>query len=254
MNNRFYRDWPAGRLESFTVGYRQTDLWIGVDSFRPEMKEAVYNSVVKIHTGLNECIKKNPAFLTSLDPLELELFEQPKIIEQMIKATKLASVGPMAAVAGAVADGIGDLLIENFNCLEVIVENGGDIFVRNHKPMVVSVYAGASKLSGKVGLEIPPGQWGVCTSSGTVGHSLSFGQADAVTVVSPTAAIADAFATAYGNMVKGAEDIEKVLNLVLNKEVKTVLIIVGDKLGVVGHHPLKFLEGEKGYKPLDLKT
>ncbi|MDD8020138.1 MAG: UPF0280 family protein [Acidobacteriota bacterium] len=249
MSNRFYRDWPSGRLQSFTVSYRETDLWIGVDRFRPEMEEAVFDAVVKIHAELNECIKKNPAFLTSLEPLELSW--QPEIIDQMLKATRLAPVGPMAAVAGAVADKIGKLLMENFDAREFIVENGGDIFVRNDKPMVVSVYAGASKLSGKVGLEIPPGQWGICTSSGTVGHSLSFGRADAVTVVSPTATVADAFATAYGNMVKGAEDIEKVLNLALNKEVETVLIIVGDKLGVVGKHSLKFFEPEKVHESKD---
>jgi ApbE superfamily uncharacterized protein (UPF0280 family) len=172
----------------------------------------------------------------------------------MMEATRLAGVGPMAAVAGAVADRVGHLLLENFGCREVVVENGGDIFIRNDRPLVVSVYAGASKLSGRVGLEMPPGEWGVCTSSGTVGPSLSFGQADAVTVVSADATLADAFATAYGNLVKEAEDIEKVLAQALNEKVETLLIIVGDRLGIVGRHSLKFLERARGYQPLDLKT
>lgn len=252
MSNRFYRDWSSDRLQSFTVRFRETDLWIGVDSYRPEMKEAVYKEVISCHTELNRCITKYPAFLTSLEPLEFHW--QSEIIKRMMEATRLAGVGPMAAVAGAVADRVGHFLLENFSCREVVVENGGDIFIRNDRPLVVSVYAGASKLSGRVGLEMPPGEWGVCTSSGTVGHSLSFGQADAVTVVSPDATLADALATAYGNLVKEAEDIEKVLAQALNEKVETLLIIVGDRLGIVGRHSLKFLERARGCQPLDLKT
>jgi len=252
MSNRFYRDWSSGRLQSFMVRFWETDLWIGVDSFKPQMEEVVYKEIVSIHTELNDCIKRHPAFLTSLRPLDFHW--QSEIIEQMMEATRLASVGPMAAVAGAIADKIGHFLVENFGCREVVVENGGDIFVRNERPLVVSVYAGASKLSGKVGLEIPPGEWGICTSSGTVGHSLSFGRAEAVTVVSPNATLADAFATAYGNLVKRAEDIEKVLALALNEKVETLLIIVGDRLGFIGRHSLRFMEGAKSYQPLDLKT
>jgi len=252
MSNRFYRDWSSGRLRSLAVSYKGTDLWIGVDSFKPQMEEVVYKEIVSIHAELNDCIKRHPAFLTSLQPLELS--GQSEIIEQMIEATRLASVGPMAAVAGAIADRIGHFLLEAFGCREVVVENGGDIFVKNEQTVLVSVYAGASKLSGKVGLEIPAGEWGICTSSGTVGHSLSFGRADAVTVISSTATVADAFATAYGNRVKCAEDIEKVLNLALNEKVETVLIIAGDKLGIIGRHSLKFLERAKGYQLLDLKT
>jgi len=101
---------------------------------------------------------------------------------------------------------------------------------------------------------MPPGEWGVCTSSGTVGNSLSFGWADAVTVVSPDATLADALATAYGNLVKEAEDIEKVLALALNEKVETLLIIVGDQLGIIGRHSLKFQERARGCQPLDLKT
>jgi hypothetical protein len=101
---------------------------------------------------------------------------------------------------------------------------------------------------------MPPGEWGVCTSSGTVGHSLSFGRAEAVTVVSPNATLADAFATAYGNLVKRAEDIEKVLAQALNEKVETLLIIGGDRLGLIGRHSLRFLESARSYQPLDLKT
>jgi len=252
MSNRFYRDWSSGRLQSFTVRFRETDLWIGVDSFRPEMEEAVYKEVISCHTELNRCSTKYPAFLTSLRPLAFPW--QSEIIEQMMEATRLAGVGPMAAVAGAIADRVGHFLLENFGSREVVVENGGDIFVRNDRPLVVSVYAGASKLSGRVGLEMSPGEWGVCTSSGTVGPSLSLGQADAVTVISSTATVADAFATAYGNLVKRAEDIEKVLAQASNERVETLLIIVGDRLGLIGRHSLRFLEGVKSYQSLDLKT
>jgi len=121
---------------------------------------------------------------------------------------------------------------------EVIVENGGDIFLATSKERTIGIYAGSSPLSLKIGMVIGPedSPLGVCTSSGTVGPSLSFGKADAVCVLSKSTALADAGATAVGNIVREKKDIE--LGLERGKEIEGilgVLIILGEKMGVWGN-------------------
>jgi hypothetical protein len=118
---------------------------------------------------------------------------------------------------------------------EVIVENGGDIFLSTKKGRLVAVFAGDSPLSGRIALKISPGEVGVCTSSGTVGHSLSFGKADAVVVVSPDTLLADAAATALGNRVRSEEDIKKALHFAQEiPGIKGVVVVKGEKLGAWG--------------------
>ncbi|WP_018963789.1 UPF0280 family protein [Coprothermobacter platensis] len=241
MNNeRFYRSWHSGRFQSFIVGYKETDLWIGVDKYYPEMPEATLNLIKKVRKQLDDYIDANPDFLLSFEPITDE--NATSVAKKMIRASKMADVGPMAAVAGAVADEIGAFLSYEFGCKELIVENGGDISVKVQEPITISVYAGDSPLSGRIGLSIPQGVCGVCTSSATVGPSISFGKADAVTVISKTAAVADAFATFYGNRVKQEEDMEKVLGETLPPQVDTLLIVMKDMMGIVGKHKLQIVE------------
>jgi ApbE superfamily uncharacterized protein (UPF0280 family) len=154
----------------------------------------------------------------------------------MAKAAEKANVGPMAAVAGAFAEFVGlDLLKYS---PEVIVENGGDIFLKSTKSRLVGVYAGEdSPLTGRVALKIEPldTPLGVCTSSGTVGHSLSFGKADAVVVLSHSTALADAAATAIGNIVKAETDVQKALDFARSvKGLVGAAVIINDKMGVWG--------------------
>jgi ApbE superfamily uncharacterized protein (UPF0280 family) len=161
--------------------------------------------------------------------------DAPSIVKDMAEAARTVGVGPMAAVAGAIAEAVGvDLLVHT---PEVIVENGGDIFMKLLKSRLIGVYAGESAITGKIALEISPEETplGVCTSSGTVGHSLSLGAADAVIILSHSAALADAAATAIGNIIKSAEDIAVAIEKVqLINGVTGVVIIKGDKLGVWG--------------------
>jgi len=141
----------------------------------------------------------------------------------------------MAAVAGAIAEAVGRALLEESR--EVVVENGGDCFLRVDSPLQIGIFAGPSVLSEKLALRIRPEQTplGVCTSSGTVGPSLSFGRADAVTVISPSAAIADAAATRIGNQVKNRGDINRALAVAPEIEgVLGVVIIMGDRVGAWG--------------------
>jgi ApbE superfamily uncharacterized protein (UPF0280 family) len=120
---------------------------------------------------------------------------------------------------------------------EVIVENGGDIFLEIERPRRMGIFAGSSPLSNRIGIDIQPDRtpMGVCTSSGTVGHSQSFGRADAVVVLSPWTALADAVATAAGNRVKSPQNINEALTFAMNMAgVEGIVVIIGDRIGVRG--------------------
>jgi hypothetical protein len=141
----------------------------------------------------------------------------------------------MAAVAGAIAEQVGLALLEESS--EVVVENGGDCFIKVDSPLHVGILAGQSTLSGRVALKIHPENTpvGVCTSSGTVGHSFSLGRADAVTVIAPSTALADALATMACNQVRGENDIRKAITFAQQVEgVLGVIVMVGEKIGAWG--------------------
>ncbi|MGA8849614.1 MAG: UPF0280 family protein [Dehalococcoidia bacterium] len=229
---RFYRHWiKDSDLVSFEVTVKQTDLYIRAQR---NLKDKALNSVLKHRAPLEAYIDHHPLFLTTLDTYQAEA-EAPAIVKEMARVSQLTGVGPMAAVAGAIAEAVGrDLLAFSS---EVIVENGGDIFLKIAQKRLVGVYAGQSSFTQKIALDIMPRETplGICTSSGTVGHSLSLGSADAVIVLSPSAALADAAATALGNMVQAADDIPKAIEKAQSIEgLRGVVIIVGDKMGVWG--------------------
>ncbi len=165
----------------------------------------------------------------------------PEIVKEMMKAAKAAMVGPMAAIAGAIAQKIGFKLLEEYIVDDVIVENGGDIFLNAKHSIDVAIYAGSSPLSMKLSLEIPPEflPCGVCTSSGTVGHSLSFGKADAVVVGHKDVAIADAFATKLANRVRTKTDIQDTLRLCKKYALLSVAVVKDDAFGLAGHFKVK---------------
>lgn len=226
-------------LTPFRVTIRETDLFLLAQrKLESETREAV----IRYRWQIEEYIRNHPEFLTSLTPMGNEP-HAPKIVKEMLKASRLANVGPMASVAGAIAEFVGKDLI-SFSP-EVICENGGDIFIASSKERVVGIFAGKSPLSLKVGLRIKPGDTplGVCSSSGTVGHSMSFGRADAVCVLSKSAALADAAATSIGNLIKGKGDIERGLNYGSHVEgVIGVLIILGEVMGMRGELELARLD------------
>jgi ApbE superfamily uncharacterized protein (UPF0280 family) len=229
---RFYRHWiKDDDLVSFEVAVKQTDLYI---RSRRNLKDKALDSVLKHRRPLESYIGRHPLFLTTLDPYQAEA-EAPAIVKEMARVSQLTGVGPMAAVAGAIAEAVGrDLLAFS---PEVIVENGGDIFLKISKKRLVGIYAGQSSFTRKIALEIMPRETplGVCTSSGTVGHSLSLGGADAVIVLSPSTALADAAATALGNIVNAADDIPQAIGKARSIEgLRGLVIIVGDKMGVWG--------------------
>lgn len=260
VRERFYRATMGTRVHSWVLSIRESDLWIGVDpaSWRPEM-EAVARAALldarsqieryagSIH-GANGAHGSDPApadtpppFLASLVPLPDDP-AAPPVVRAMLQAGIEAGVGPMAAVAGAVAEHVGRTLRTAFSCKEIIIENGGDLWLAFDRPLTISVYAGTSPLSGLLAIELDPAHspCGLCTSSGTVGPSLSFGYADAAVILCRDAATADAWATAACNRIQTAEDIGPTLTfLKTHPEVLAGLIVVGDRLGIQGAFRLR---------------
>ncbi len=219
-------------LVKFEVIVKETDLLVRADR---DLSSETRESILKYRHQLETYIAANPEFQESLSPVK-NAPHAPGIVREMLRTSRLADVGPMAAVAGAIAESVARDLLPLSR--EVIIENGGDIYLVTSKERAVSIYAGTSPFSHKLGILIEPGETplGVCTSSGTVGPSLSFGKADAVCILSKSAALADAAATAVGNVVKEKKDIE--LGLERGKEIEGVLgivIIVGEKIGVWGN-------------------
>ncbi|MBA7560491.1 hypothetical protein ES708_02117 [subsurface metagenome] len=230
---RTYRNRVSkGSLASFQVKVKETDLYIGADT---DCTDVALQSVRRHRECVEEYIRHNPSFMDSMTPVAPDAFAPP-IIREMIEASGRCGVGPMASVAGAIARHVGlDLMKHSDN---VIIENGGDIFLRlMNKDATVGIFAGDSPLSYKVSIKVKSGgsPFGICTSSGTIGHSTSFGRADAVCVTSQSATLADAAATSIGNRVKREGDIKGALDYGMGIEgVLGVLIIVGDKLGIRG--------------------
>ncbi|MDD4179881.1 MAG: UPF0280 family protein [Candidatus Margulisbacteria bacterium] len=229
---RTYRNYiKAENLVKFEVIEKETDLLILAES---NLYEKAQTAVLKYRAEIENYISHDPQFQKSYSPVRVR-HDAARIIRQMADAAKKVKVGPMAAVAGAVAEFVGRDLLAFTN--EIIVENGGDIFLKINQPRKVGIFAGASPFSEKIALEIEPQPkpFSVCTSSGTVGPSFSFGKADAVVVIAESALLADAAATAIGNVVKEVADIEQ--GLAVAKKIKGldgVLIIKDDQLGALG--------------------
>ena len=217
---RFYRDWVLAKdLYQARVAVKETDLQILAD--KPIDTDFVQKKIQAYRFAIEGYIFKDKRFLTSLKPITVEL-TAPLIVREMAETSRAANVGPMAAVAGAVAQFLGrDLL--RFGYKEVIIENGGDIFLKIRKVRKVGIYAGKSKLWQGLSIKIKPQDTpiGICTSSGSVGHSLSFGLADSVTILSKNASLADAVATAVGNLVSTKKDLVQAIDFA--KSVKGIL-------------------------------
>jgi hypothetical protein len=210
-------------LIAVQVQIQETDLHILASR---DVKERATELVLQYRLQIENYIVKHPLFLATLDPLPLD-FLAPPLIREMLAAGQKAGVGPMAAVAGAIAEFVGKTLADE-GVSEIIVENGGDIYMQRSRECSVAIFAGQSPLSRKVGLRLPAALMpvGVCTSSGTVGHSLSFGKADAAVVVARSTALADAVATRIGNEVD--------LGLGAKKAVERALARAGEVAGIEG--------------------
>lgn len=244
---RLYRHAAGGsNFKTFTVAVKETDLWIAVprNSYSEALPGQIEELVWRLRRQLDSYIETHPDFALTRDPYLTE-GAVPEIALQMTRAGNAVGVGPMAAVAGALAEAVGERLLRH--CSQVIVENGGDIFMKTVEPVRVAVLAGRSPLSKKIALLVEPDgrPCGICTSSGTTGHAYSRGKADAAVILSPSAALADAAATAAGNLVQGPADLEQALDFARRSAgVTGALLICGEKIALWGQLQIEPLAPE----------
>lgn len=229
---RFYRNQDSKRFERFTVCYKETDLLI----FAPvKLPEFCFTVVRNLRLMLDEYIRENPYFAKTLLPINVS-FDAISEIKEMAASSALVGIGPMAAVAGIFAEKVGKEVLKKTD--EVIVENGGDIFIKTDDDCKIGVYAGKdSPFTDQFVIMLKSSQMplGVCSSSGMIGHSFSQGKADVVTAISKSTALADAAATAVANWVKEKKDINVALNRAKQIKGLTGLLIIKDnEIGVWG--------------------
>ncbi|MCX5707263.1 MAG: UPF0280 family protein [Candidatus Omnitrophica bacterium] len=220
---RFYRDWvKAGNLHITHIIAKETDLQISTNKLLD--KRFVEENVRSLRWDIENYISRDHRFLTALKPLAIEI-NAPLIIKEMARQAGIANVGPMSTVAGAIAEFLGRALLKK-GYKDVIVENGGDIFLKSRKARLIGIYSGRSKLWNKLRLKIKPKDTplAICTSSGTIGHSLNFGCADSVVILAKNTLLADAVATAACNRVNSKEDLQKALDF--SRSIKGILGVV----------------------------
>ena len=230
-HERTYRQLVDGHLPPVRVTVQETDLCVYAQDISVDV---VRDAIIDQRGHIEGYIRRHPSFKLSHQPWPDDPVAPP-IIRDMIAAGKKASVGPMAAVAGAMAEAVGRFLLDRTD--EIIIENGGDIFMITGHDAIVGVYAGNSPLSLKIGLKIKPSQTplSICSSSGTVGHSTSYGKADAVCVLSRSCALADASATAIANHVQYPDDIESAI--LWGRTIPGIVgmpVLIQDKMGMWG--------------------
>lgn len=230
---RFYRQWPeTPGLVSFDVAEAETDLHVRADR---NLEGIVRKLVRRFRADIESYAKREPAFFSSLDPLPLPP-RCPDIVRRMLRAGREYGVGPMAAVAGAMAEAVGrELLKRSGQCM---IENGGDLFVKLDRPARLGLYAGPdSPFSRRLNLVIESAEdgVGVCASSGFVGHSFSHGKADAVVAMARDTSLADAAATAICNRVCDPADIARVIEEERARgKLLGLVVAMGQRMGVFG--------------------
>ena len=210
-HERFYRGWQAPEgLVTFQVKEAQSDLFIAAER---DLADVALTALREARRQVEELGNSFPAFLTSLEPLELPQ-RAPHLCRRMAKAASLCGVGPMAAVAGAIAEEVALALLPHSSA--VIVENGGDIYARVNRPLRLLLYAGKDAPAVPLVVEALPEGAGIATSSATIGPSLSLGAAQAATVLADNAALADACATALANRISRPQDLSTAVEWALS--------------------------------------
>jgi len=239
IKKRFYRNFVReNELIKFEVRIEESDLFIMAEK---NLKREAEEELSLQRRILKDYIIKDAEFYTSFSPRPVEK-SAPEIVKLMSQSSFLTNTGPMASVAGAIAEKVGEKLLKFSN--QVIVENGGDIYLKTNKECIVGIFAGNSPFSMKIGIKILPSPFpkGIATSSGKIGHSFSYGNADSVTVVSNSATFSDGAATYFGNLVKSPDDFMKILEEIKNFPfVEGILIIFEEELFAWGEIELVYL-------------
>lgn len=220
--------------ENFDMKETQTT----IISDKPQAIQVAIESIKNNRRELEIYVRVNPKFLYSLKPISVP--EKPIVAKLMAEAAIKADVGPMAAVAGAIAD-LAVNEMTRTGCEVAVVEDGGEISAQSNTPVDVAVAAGEEPLSKKFGFRLKDFPIGIATSSGRFSHALSFGDAEAAIVFCKNATLADAAATAVGNVIKG-ENVQVAIKEGINKGlaikgIEGVLIIYKGQVGTAGKIP-----------------
>ncbi len=219
------------RYRTFT--YREAVIRICCEAF-----DAVTHEIVRQRQILEDYIRRHPAFGDSFEPVEL-LPEAPEVARRMAQAARAVGVGPMAAVAGAMAQWAAEAGLKA-GAAEAIVDNGGDIYLQAAEPVVVGLHAGMGKPANRLAFSLQPADTpvAICSSSGRMGHSTSLGQCDLATVVARDAALADAAATQAANLVRMVEDVDAALERIVAIDgIDGLVVVKDDRIGLAGCLP-----------------
>lgn len=242
---RWYRQYMGARFQSLEYKYLETDIWMAYDITCSISKTKIIALIDKktkeLHRLFNDHFYIHSEFKHSLIPVEVDA-SYPKIIQELCEISQKTEVGPMAGIAAVFAREIAILCKNEFHFEEIIVENGGDIYMDIRKDISVLLYAGNHPLSNKMHIvvEANDSPLGLCASSGTFGHSLSLGKADLVAVACKDPILADQLATALANQILKADDIKKVLNIhTYDKDILSLLIFADNEFGMKGKFRLK---------------
>ena len=226
---RIYRNYkPKIGEYKFNITIKESDLFFVTDK---DVKEKAYFSLLKYRKIIEEHIKEYPEFFSSLRPLKIPEKPLSKIILSMYKASEKANVGPFSAVAGAISQFVA-LDLKKY-CKEILIENGGDIFIYGNKDRIVAL-KGVNNLNLGIKIKKEKLPLAVCSSSSKIGHSLSFGNADLVTVIAKDGALADAFATSICNKIKKKANLIKILEEVSLDEIIGIIVIYNNKIAIKG--------------------
>lgn len=224
----------------------QTHIRLTTDLENNNLKQYIF----EIRNDLKRYIRKNQDFLVSLEPLKIKEDDLSPIVLKMYESSSCAEVGPMACVAGTISEMSLDYLIDNGSKCS-IVENGGDIALINDQEVLCGIYSNNEILGNNIAFKIKARKkpLGICTSSGKIGHSISFGSSDSVSVISKSPSIADGLATRIANEVIGEDSESKVSNALECAEnyrefYEGVLIISDENVGTVGRLP-KIVESDE---------
>jgi ApbE superfamily uncharacterized protein (UPF0280 family) len=200
--------------------------------------DTVTAEIIRQRKILELYIDRHPEFGRSFVPIEVH-DDAPQVARQMAQAARLVGVGPMASVAGAMAQCACQVALDASDT-EAIVENGGDIYLKAAEPVLIALGTGTVKVANNLAFSLNPNDTpvSICSSSGRMGHSKSFGKCDLATVVAKDAALADAAATQSANMVKSIEDVDHALERIKNIEgVEGVIIVKDERIGLAGKLP-----------------
>ncbi|MFT5699621.1 MAG: ApbE superfamily uncharacterized protein (UPF0280 family) [Desulforhopalus sp.] len=200
--------------------------------------EQITGAVIDERKKLEAYIQRHPEFKSALTPLEL-LHDAPEVALRMARASQSTGLGPMASVAGTLAQ-FGVEAAQAVGCQEAIVENGGDLYIMSPTPVTIGIYAGDNSIGAQLAFHILPEELplAICSSSSKMGHSLSFGHCELATVVARDAALADSAATLVCNRISSEADVTQVLEEVGQIEgIRGILVVKNSKIGLWGTLP-----------------